>query len=413
MSNDAPPIVDPQRLIQDIRDSLDEAIATHADVLRRLTKLDNSDLHRIIKRLGLELGIRVNDAVARKSIKLKLDDLFHEVTVLVKSAKSIDAVDIEVNRWESDNRAVRYLAANRAALEDGARIRRVYIISPHVTLNGFASLVKTMSKHSRLNHELRGTGQIEVRAIYHEDVPDDCKGKDFAIFDKSKALFEAFDKEWRTTHEGNFTILKSEIDEYQEVFNELWSLATTIKTSSTGDLHLDTQNWEQEVRHRIAPDAVDQDMFIGYCSKAAKTAEALDMFFTKRGCRVLRWETDFLAGRHILQEIERMDHTCASGIFLFTKDDPLDEQIRNEERLAAPRDNVVFEAGYFMSRRGPKRTLIILENGAKMPADLGGIIRVNLKDRTDISPIEKDLEKWLADIGGPIATLKSNRRKTQ
>lgn len=59
------------------------------------------------------------------------------------------------------------------------------------------------------------------------------------------------------------------------------------------------------------------------------------------------------------------------GIFLFTKDNPL---VGIDENQASPRDNVVFEAGYFMHAKGKERTLIIREEGTKMPADLGGNI---------------------------------------
>jgi hypothetical protein len=39
---------------------------------------------------------------------------------------------------------------------------------------------------------------------------------------------------------------------------------------------------------------------------------------------------------------------------------------------AVPRDNVVFEAGYFIRAKGKDRVLIVREAGAKTPADLGG-----------------------------------------
>jgi predicted nucleotide-binding protein len=43
------------------------------------------------------------------------------------------------------------------------------------------------------------------------------------------------------------------------------------------------------------------------------------------------------------------------------------------ENRAVPRDNVLFEAGYFIQAKGKDRVLIVREAGAKMPADLGGM----------------------------------------
>jgi hypothetical protein len=43
---------------------------------------------------------------------------------------------------------------------------------------------------------------------------------------------------------------------------------------------------------------------------------------------------------------------------------------------AVPRDNVLFESGYFTHAKGKERVLIVRETGVKMPADLGGDIYV-------------------------------------
>ncbi len=80
------------------------------------------------------------------------------------------------------------------------------------------------------------------------------------------------------------------------------------------------------------------------------------------------------------------------GIFLFTKDDEINS---GGQQRAAPRDNVIFEAGYFMNTKGRERTLLICEDGVKIPADVGGNIYLSLKDRHDISTIENDLRRFI------------------
>jgi predicted nucleotide-binding protein len=74
------------------------------------------------------------------------------------------------------------------------------------------------------------------------------------------------------------------------------------------------------------------------------------------------------------------------GIFLFTKDD---------ETITG--DNVFFEAGYFMHAKGADKTIMIREEGAKMPAGMGGRAYLSLQNRDDISPIEQDLEKFVVN----------------
>lgn len=143
--------------------------------------------------------------------------------------------------------------------------------------------------------------------------------------------------------------------------------------------------WQHQVKSRY-------EVFLGYSSAAKSTAQAIIGFLTGRlNLRVKEYGTGFRSGSTILEEIEEASNTCICGIFLFTADDPLS----GETNIAAPRDNVIFEAGYFMKARGKERTLIIREQGAKMPADIGGNIYLHFKDRNDISSITSDIQYFI------------------
>ncbi len=137
--------------------------------------------------------------------------------------------------------------------------------------------------------------------------------------------------------------------------------------------------WMEEIQAR-------RDVFLGYCIQAKTTALEIHLFLTQTlGLSVLNWSMDFSAGGTILEELERAAQVCTCGLFLFTKDDPLESGAHDQ---AAPRDNVVFEAGYFVSVKGKERVLIIRERGTKMPADLGGNIYLHLANRDDTSAIQ-------------------------
>ena len=88
------------------------------------------------------------------------------------------------------------------------------------------------------------------------------------------------------------------------------------------------------------------------------------------------WEMDFIPGRTILEQIEAAAKRSVGGIFLFTKDDDLLDGVPTA--VSAPRDNVVFEAGYFIGVKGKRNVLIVRETNSKMPADLGGDIYASL-----------------------------------
>lgn len=145
--------------------------------------------------------------------------------------------------------------------------------------------------------------------------------------------------------------------------------------------------WVKKVEER-------HHVFFGYSSKAGNTALQITSFLRSMGVKVRDWKTDFKSGGIILDEIEESARKSLGGIFLFTKDDDL---LVGDEINAAPRDNVVFEAGYFMHAVGRERTLIIREKGAKMPADVGGAIYLDLRNKKNTASIETALRKFIED----------------
>ena len=127
-----------------------------------------------------------------------------------------------------------------------------------------------------------------------------------------------------------------------------------------------------------------KDVFLAYSSKARATANDIRQFLSDRGVSVLNWEMDFAPGSTILDELLDATRSCLGAIMLLTKDD----ELLGEKSFAAPRDNVIFEMGLFMEAKGRERVLVVQEEGAKMPADIGGGIYLPLQDRNDIKPIQ-------------------------
>ena len=145
------------------------------------------------------------------------------------------------------------------------------------------------------------------------------------------------------------------------------------------------ERWSKEVEQR-------RDVFFGYCSESRQTAEQIQDQLTELGASVLNWEIDFHAGGSILSEIDNAKAKCSCGIFLFSEDD----HFQGETDQVAPRDNVIFEAGYFMSAKGPERCLIVRRGEAKMPADVDGTIYLHIKQDTDVSTIAPRLKDFLS-----------------
>ena len=149
--------------------------------------------------------------------------------------------------------------------------------------------------------------------------------------------------------------------------------------------------WLQDIHAR-------RDVFLGYCSKGSPVAVALRNDLEKAGHTVMDWARDFKpAGATILEEIERAAALCRSAIFVFTQDDELAPQAKGKASFAAvPRDNVLFEAGYFMQVRGKARVAIVREAGTKMPADLGGVVYLSFDNRRQLQATKRGLRQFMA-----------------
>jgi predicted nucleotide-binding protein len=134
-----------------------------------------------------------------------------------------------------------------------------------------------------------------------------------------------------------------------------------------------------------------RDFFLAYSSKLEATADRIRTILNRAGATVLDWQQDFVAGKTILEQIAEAAGRTTAGIFLFTRDDV----IKGHREKAAPRDNVIFEAGFFAHAKGHERVLIIKEEGAKMPADLGGVVYEALADRSDTSRLEERILRFI------------------
>jgi hypothetical protein len=138
-------------------------------------------------------------------------------------------------------------------------------------------------------------------------------------------------------------------------------------------------------------------VFLGYSSKATDTANAIHRFLSEKlKLRVFDWH-DFRVGDSVWESIERAERLTDFGLFLFMADDKL---VAGNKGEFAPRDNVVYEAGYFAGAKGRQKSLLVREEGAKVPTDLGGILYVKLVNRNDISPTETPLREHLKRMLG-------------
>ncbi len=136
-----------------------------------------------------------------------------------------------------------------------------------------------------------------------------------------------------------------------------------------------------------------RDLFLAYSSKLQGTADRIRTMAEQSGATIWDWRRESVGGKTILEQVEEAAGRTSGGIFLFTRDDVM----KGARAKAAPRDNVIFEAGFFVRAKGHARVLIIREEGAKMPADLGGVVYETLSDRSDTSGLDERIRKFIEE----------------
>ncbi len=129
-------------------------------------------------------------------------------------------------------------------------------------------------------------------------------------------------------------------------------------------------------------------IFLGSSGKQAKLLQAIT-----RGLAdvadVEPWTTTFNPGRSTLDRLVELSQEVDFAAFVFAQDDwtATDASPSGE---AAPRDNVVFEAGLFGGALGIRRTFILHANGSKLPTDLLGLTSVRYDPATSAAEVRAD-----------------------
>jgi CAP12/Pycsar effector protein, TIR domain len=137
-------------------------------------------------------------------------------------------------------------------------------------------------------------------------------------------------------------------------------------------------------------------IFLGSSGQQEKLLKALGRGL-EAVARVEPWTTSFDPGTSTLQRLVDLSREVDFAAFVFARDDWTSDSAPTsdspEPGQAAPRDNVVFEAGLFGSALGMHRTFILHASGAKLPSDLLGLTTVRYDRATTASEVRSINEK--------------------
>lgn len=100
--------------------------------------------------------------------------------------------------------------------------------------------------------------------------------------------------------------------------------------------------------------------------------EAVARLIEKQGIQAIILHEQANQGATIIEKFER-NSDVGGAVCLFTADDFGRAKAATEDKMRA-RQNVVFEAGYFIGKLGRKSVIIIADKGVEIPSDLQGVV---------------------------------------
>lgn len=158
-----------------------------------------------------------------------------------------------------------------------------------------------------------------------------------------------------------------------------------LQQSRRRDMHItEASRRTAEVSGRVAPDeAARWRVFIGSSSEQIACAHALEENLAADFDLNL-WTNLAKLGRTVPEILTEAKRTNDFAIIILTSDDIT---VSRDEAERAPRDNLVFELGWFMSAFGPRRTFFVVEQGVvtKIPSDLRGMIYATFRRREPLN----------------------------
>ena len=145
----------------------------------------------------------------------------------------------------------------------------------------------------------------------------------------------------------------------------------------------------KDIYNKMPQPTVVCKCFLGYSGQSSSLADQIKNFISQAlpNVVIMDWKWDFRPGRILFSEIEKASRECTAALFLVTKDD----KISGPKRFSTPRDNIIFEVGFFAARLGMDSTVLIVEKDTQLPADWGGILYILLKNKNDIASIHAHL----------------------
>lgn len=133
-------------------------------------------------------------------------------------------------------------------------------------------------------------------------------------------------------------------------------------------------------RNSVITKVNEQPQVFVICSvEALEFAQEIQLGLSHEKVLVTLWTNGVFIASHY--PVESLEAALEAADFAVALAHPDDETLVRGESNRSPRDNVIFELGFFMGRLGRKRTILLEPRGekVKLPSDLSGLNTIHYR----------------------------------
>jgi Predicted nucleotide-binding protein containing TIR -like domain len=141
------------------------------------------------------------------------------------------------------------------------------------------------------------------------------------------------------------------------------------------------------------------EIFIGSSTEAANEIEQIALVIEEKEFKALPWNSCgkgvFRATNFTLENLINVADRACAAIFIFNSDDEIWYSSDNIS-VGTTRDNVLFEYGLFVGKKGRNNVVFICKNKPKIASDLKGITYIDA-DKGEFH-MKAELKDWLESL---------------
>jgi hypothetical protein len=148
---------------------------------------------------------------------------------------------------------------------------------------------------------------------------------------------------------------------------------------------------------------MSKKIFVGSSKEALGEAREIgEVLEGIEGVKPIIWTSAFKTGGITFLEIERLTAEVDGAIFIASPDD---HAVYRGENVKAPRDNVIFEYGFFVSALTRRRVALCRYNEAKLPSDFGSVTNINMGAFSPGKSLTQEARRQIIEWVGSIAPI--------